>query len=211
MTGSCGKSTTCQILAQILSNQAPCRIPNLLWNYTGTVPLAILKVTSEDRYVVQEIATHVPGSIERICKMYLPQIGVVMNVGTDHYTQFGSQERIAFEKAALVRALPADGVAVLNADDPRVIAMASVSPACAVTFGIKKEATYRARDVTAAWPQGLSFILEHHGENHRVETGLFGVHFAPNVLASLATAHTAGMPLEDAIAALRESCRWRAG
>ena len=202
VTGSCGKSTTCRILAQMLAKHAPCRLPNLLWNYTGTVPLAILNVTAEDRYVVQEIATHVPGSIERICKMYLPQIGVVMNVGTDHYTQFGGEEAIAQEKAALVRALPADGVAILNADDSRVAAMAKDTVARPVTFGIENAATYRARDVSAAWPRGVSFVLEHDGQTHHVETGLFGAHFAPNVLASLATAHTAGMPLEDAVAAL---------
>ncbi|MDA0813538.1 MAG: Mur ligase family protein, partial [Verrucomicrobia bacterium] len=90
------------------------------------------------------------------------------------------------------------------ADDPRVAAMARSSAARTVTFGIEQDADYRARDVSAVWPKGVSFVLEHDGKEHRVETGLFGAHFAPNVLASLATAHIAGMPLEDAVAAVRE-------
>ena len=200
VTGSCGKSTTCQILAKVLASHGACAMPNVRWNYTGTVPLSILRVTTDDRYVVQEIATHVPGSIERICKMFRPEIAIVMNVGTDHYSQFGSQEAIANEKAALVRALPADGVAVLNADDPQVAAMASATMARTVTFGIENAASYRAHDVSSAWPCGVSFDLEHDGARYAVETQLYGAHFALNVLASLAAAHVAGMPLEEAVA-----------
>lgn len=204
VTGSCGKSTTVHLLARMLSLHGCCPEPGGGGNYTGTVPLAILGVKHSDRYVVQELGTHVPGSIRRLARMVKPHIGVVMNVGTDHYTQFKSQDAIAEEKADLVRALPADGIVVLNADDPRVSAMAAQSKARVVTFGIANAADYRACDVTSAWPGTVSFVLEHGDEHHRVETSLFGAHLAPNVLASLAVAHIVGMPLATAISAVRE-------
>ena len=204
ITGSCGKSTTARLLAQILGKQGDCPLPNERWNYTGTVPLAILNVKPTQDYVVQEVGTHVPGTIRRLCEMLQPQIGVVMNVGTDHYSLFKSVENIANEKADLVRALPADGIAVINADDPNVVTMANESKARVVTFGIENAADFRAEAVRSSWPEPLSFTLVHDGERIPVTTQLHGKHLAPNVLASLATAHAAGVPLLGGVEAARD-------
>ena len=199
VTGSCGKSTTARLLAGVLSRHGACPEPEPESNYTGTVPLSILRVKTTDRYVVQEIGTHMPGSIKKLAGMVRPRIGIIMNVGTDHYTQFGGQDAIAEEKAALARSLPADGVAILNADDPRVAAMASDTAARVVTFGIEQDADFRAREVSAAWPEPAAFVLEHEGRTYPVRTRMFGAHLVPNVLATLAAAHHAGVSMEDAI------------
>ena len=193
-----------RLLANALGRHGSCPEPNERWNYTGTVPLSILRVKPADDYVVQELGTHLPGTIRRLCSMLRPQIGIVMNVGSDHYAQFRGEDAIADEKADLVRYLPAGGVAVLNADDERVAAMGAESKARVVTFGIANEADYRASDVTAAWPETLGFVLVHNGERHRVTTMFHGIHMAPNVLAALAAADVAGMPLKEAIAAIGE-------
>ena len=202
VTGSCGKSTTCRVLSRVLSAHGTCSRPTG-GNYGDSLPVCILRVQPGDQFVVQEIGTHLPGSIRRLASLFRPEVAIVTNIGTDHYTQFKSMDAIAEEKADLVRALPADGVAVLNADDARVVAMATLTKARVVTFGIQTEADYRACEISAAWPDPISFVLEHNGEFHPVQTSLFGRHFVPNVLASLAVAHTVGMPLAAAIAAVR--------
>lgn len=204
VTGSCGKSSTARLLSQVLSAEGECSPPNENWNYTGTVPLAILQVKASQRFVVQEVATHLPGTIKRLCRLVQPRVGIVMNVGTDHYSSFKSIENIAVEKADLVRALPSDGIAVLNADDPNVLAMAAASRARVVTFGLSEGADFRAENVRSRWPEPLSFALVHGGTKHDVVTRLHGRHLAPNVLAGLAAAHAAGMPLAKAVRAVRD-------
>jgi UDP-N-acetylmuramoyl-tripeptide--D-alanyl-D-alanine ligase len=202
VTGSCGKSTTVHLLAEVLSKSGRCLKPTG-GNLPVALPFCILRVTPEHKYVVQEIGTEQPGHIRHNCRMFRPEIGVVMNVGSDHYAQFRSEDAIAEEKADLVRSLPAHGVAILNADDHRVAAMADESKARVVTFGIEKDADYRAREISARWPATLGFKVEHQGKCYSVETQLFGAHLAPNILACLAAAHTCGLPIEDVIDELR--------
>ena len=164
----------------------------------------MLGVARDADFSVQEIGTEYPGTIQRLAALYRPQVAVVTNVGTDHYTQFKSEEAIAQEKADLVRALPEDGIAVLNADDSRVWEMRHATQARTVSYGIESEGVdYSASNVVSHWPHKLQFDLSHEGNTHRVETKLIGGHFLPNVLASLACAHQVGMALDRAIEAVK--------
>ena len=205
ITGSCGKSTTARILSMILSRHGRCAVSDERHNYTGTVPQAILKVDSQEEYVVQEIGTHVPGSIAKLCKMVQPQIGLITNVGTDHYTQFGSEDAIANEKADLVRSLPAKGIAILNSDDPRVAAMRSETKARVVSYSEgNASADYVAMEVSSSWPQPLTFVLKCERGEYRVTTQLFGKHLVSSVLASLACAIELGVPAEVALEVIKD-------
>ena len=124
------------------------------------------------------------------------------SVGFEHLENFGSVAAIAAEKVTLVKALPRDGVAILNGDDPNVLAM---TPECAgrvITVGLGNGAMLRAKEVDAAWPARLSFTL-HHGESTvRVQTQLCGRHWVQPVLAAIAVGLEAGVPLPDAARAI---------
>lgn len=154
---------------------------------------------------MQEIGTHVPGTIAALCDMVQPGIGVVMNVGTDHYSMFKSEEAIATEKADLVRSLDAEGVAVINADDAFVSAMAKETKARVVTFGVDSEADFRATEVHSQWPEPLAFSLVFEGGIYPVTTKLHGKHFAPNVLAAMAAACAVGLSIEQVVAAVGDA------
>ena len=135
--------------------------------------------------------------------MFRPHIGVVTRVAYDHYTSFRSLEATAREKARLVEALPATGTAVLNADDPRVMAMQERTKARVITYGLSEEAMVRASDLASAWPEPLSLWVTYGGERRRVETQLLGEHWASAVLAALATGIAMGVPFPEAVGALR--------
>jgi aminoacyl-tRNA hydrolase len=111
-------------------------------------------------------------------------------------------EAIAAEKGKLVAALPETGTAVLNADDPQVLAMAARCRGRVITYGLSPAATVRAENVRSGWPEGLSFDLVYDGRSYAVRTGLCGDHWVHTVLASIATAVAAGVPLSSALRAM---------
>ncbi len=133
-----------------------------------------------------------------------PQIGVVTNVGMDHYSVFGSVDAIAAEKGKLVSALPVNGTAVLNADDARVLAMQSRCAGRVVTYGLSPTAVLRADDVRADWPNRLSFTALYEDQSIRVETQLCGAFWTPSVLAAMAVGQIMGVPLAASADAIRK-------
>ena len=136
------------------------------------------------------------GHIAELCRIAAPSVGVVLNVGTAHLGEFGSADAVATAKGELVEALPADGVAVLNADDPRVIAMRDRTPAEVVTFGVDSAADVRAEHVRLV--QGAAhFTLEAFGERVGVALNLLGEHQVSNALAAAAVAVRLGVPADD--------------
>jgi UDP-N-acetylmuramoyl-tripeptide--D-alanyl-D-alanine ligase len=135
--------------------------------------------------------------------MFRPHIGVVTNVGHDHHSSFRTLEATAKEKGVLVEALPANGTAVLNADDPWVLAMRERTKAQVITYGLSEEAMVRGTDLVSAWPDPLSLSVVYKGERRRVETQLLGELWASAVLAALATGIAMGVPLAEAAAALK--------
>ena len=135
ITGSAGKTTTKDLAAQLIERLGPTVSPRNSYNNEIGHPLTVLRVTRETRYLVAEMSARGPGHIAALCEISPPQLGAVLCVGLAHAGMFGSIDDVAAAKAELPEALPADGVAVLNADDPRVLAMAGRTRARVVTFG----------------------------------------------------------------------------
>lgn len=202
VTGSCGKTTTKDLIAAVCATRlrggkSP-DSTNDLYNAAQT----ILRLPPGSRFCVQEVSAAGPGALEGPLALLRPRIGVVTHVAGDHYAAFRSLEATAAEKSRLVEALPADGVAVLNADDPHVLAMASRCAGRVLSYGLSPEATVRGSEVRSAWPERLSLTVTHRGESLQVETRLCGAHWASCVLAALATGLALGVPLAEGAAAI---------
>jgi UDP-N-acetylmuramoyl-tripeptide--D-alanyl-D-alanine ligase len=143
-----------------------------------------------------------PGALARLMRVVRPTVGVVTNVGYDHYRSFRGLDATAREKATLVRGLPAGGLAVLNADDPRVRAMAQHSVAPVMTYGMAPDADLRFADLHSGWPERLSLSLEYRGQVTRAATRLLGEHWAHAVAAAAAVGVAQGVPLAECAARL---------
>jgi len=202
VTGSCGKTTTKELIAGVLDTRLRGR--RMPGNLTGSPYLerTIARTRPGDDYCVAELGlgNDGPSRFDTILGLVRPAIGVVTVIGTDHYSHYRSAEAIAEEKGKLVEALPAHGTAVLNADDPLVAAMAARTRARVLTYGTGPDATVRATDVQGAWPEALSLTVHHGGESVRVTTMLHGAHLVTPVLAAIAVGIAMGVPLADAAA-----------
>ena len=212
ITGSSGKTSTKDVLGAVLTAMGPTVAPTGSYNSEVGVPLTVCRVTEETRYLVVEMGARGAGHVRYLTEMAPPRIGVVLNVGTAHLGEFGSREAIGRAKSELVQALPADGVAVLNADDDIVRAMA---PSCAgrvVLVGESPDAHVRATSVELGVDGSPSFdVLTAAGPGH-VRLGLVGRHHVGNALSVLAVVLELGLPLPEAILALetaRPTSRWR--
>jgi len=205
VTGSCGKTTTKELIAGVLAARfRGTRSPADLNQYFHTAT-ALLRARPGDRYNVQEVGLgkYRAGVIDRAIELIRPTIGVVTTIGSDHISAFGSMEAIAREKRKLVEALPATGTAVLNADDPLVIAMRGHCKGRVLTYGMAPDADVRAANVSAVWPARLSFTASYRDEVATVETDLCGEHWTSAALAAVATGIAMGMSLAEAARAIR--------
>lgn len=197
VTGSCGKTTTKEMIGQVLDSKLRGRTPEKSYNNAVGVPLTLLAAESDDEFLLVELGTNAPGEIAALATVARPTIGVVTLVAEVHLEGLGSIEGVAREKAALVEALPPDGLAVLNADDPRVAAMAHCCRGRVITVGLEAGADLRAEDV-AATEEGLRFRVG------GVAFGLpvLGRHQGRAALVALAVAREMGLEDEDVAAAL---------
>jgi UDP-N-acetylmuramoyl-tripeptide--D-alanyl-D-alanine ligase len=143
-----------------------------------------------------------PGEIRLLCELAKPEVGVVTNVGPSHMERLGSIEAIANAKAELVESLPASGVAVLNADDERVAAMAERTDANVITYGLDAEADVRAEEIDSRGLAGVHFTLVHGSERVAVYSRLPGRAMVHNALAAAAVAVIDGLELDDIATAL---------
>jgi UDP-N-acetylmuramoyl-tripeptide--D-alanyl-D-alanine ligase len=199
ITGSAGKTTTKDLIASILDDHllTGTKNPGSL-NWPEDMVRSLLSTQRSDAYCVIEISAHGPGTMELPLSLIRPRVGVVTQIGFDHLSAFPNRDAIAAEKGKLICALPPDGIAVLNADDPRVLAMRSLFSGRTVTFGLTPQAQLQGDGVTSNWPERLSLTAHWQGESVRVSTQLCGVHWAPVVLAALATGVALGTSLKDA-------------
>ena len=150
VTGSSGKTTTKDLLAQTLQRIGPTVAPPGSFNNEIGHPLTVLRADQTTRFIALEVAARGVGHIAHLCQIAPPRIGVVLNVGSAHMGEFGSRDTIAQAKGELVEALPAaaqGGVAVLNADDDAVIGMASRTAARVVSYGLAPDADVRAEGI----------------------------------------------------------------
>jgi UDP-N-acetylmuramyl pentapeptide synthase len=135
-------------------------------------------------------------------KLLKPHIGVVTNIGQDHYTLYRTLEATAIDKSKLVSALPPDGTVVLNADDALVFEMRNRTKAKVITYGLSAEAMVRGKNISCAWPDRMSLDVCFEGKWIGVQTKLLGEHWAHAVLAAIATGIAAGVTVEQAIKAI---------
>ena len=143
ITGSSGKTSTKDLAAQVVEHLGPTIAPEDSFNNEIGLPLTVLRAGAATRFLVLEMSARGIGHIAALCDIAPPRIGAVLNVGRAHAGEFGSLDAVAKAKGELPEALPADGVAVLNADDPRVLAMAARTAARVVTFGVRDTAIPR--------------------------------------------------------------------
>ena len=216
VTGSSGKTSTKDLLAAVLEPLGATVAPAGSLNTEIGVPLTALVADEGTRHLVVEMGARGVGHIAYLCEVTPPRIGVVLNVGAAHAGEFGSKELTARAKSELVAALPAaadGGVAVLNADDPLVAAMAGVTPARVVTFGLGPDAGVRAEEVRLDQLGRPSFRLR-AGDLEPVEVTLplHGAHHVGNALAAAAVALELGATpagVAQALATAVPRSRWR--
>jgi UDP-N-acetylmuramoyl-tripeptide--D-alanyl-D-alanine ligase len=204
VTGSAGKTSTKDLIAALLRPLGPTVAPPGSFNNELGHPWTVLRADGETRHLVLELSARGPGHVAALCRVAPPHIGVVLNVGSAHLGEFGSRQAIAAAKGELVEALPADGVAVLNADDELVSAMASRTAARVVRFGTGEDADVRAEGVTVDGSGRASFRLVTPGGAAPVRLAVHGEHQVGNALAAAAVALELGAGVEQV-------ARWLAG
>jgi UDP-N-acetylmuramoyl-tripeptide--D-alanyl-D-alanine ligase len=214
VTGSSGKTTTKDLLAGLLEPVGPTVAPIGSYNNEIGLPLTVLHADEATRHLVLEYSARGPGHIAYLCGIAGPDVAVELNVGVAHLGEFGSREAIAASKAELVEALPTDGLAVLNADDPLVLAMSAAARrrgARVVTYGLSSEAGVRAEGLRFDAGRARFTLVGRQGRAE-VELGLYGSHMASNALAAAAVALELGLSPRDIAAQLSAAVprsRWR--
>jgi UDP-N-acetylmuramoyl-tripeptide--D-alanyl-D-alanine ligase len=212
ITGSSGKTSTKDMLAAVLPRGGPTIAPAGSANNELGHPYTVLQADAATRFLVLELGARGIGHIRHLARIAPPRIGVVLNIGTAHLGEFGTREAIAQAKGELVEELPPDGVAVLNADDPLVRAMATRTRARVVTFGQADEADVRADAVTVNDLGRAAFTIHTGDASARIGLRLVGAHQVANALAATAAGLAAGLDLDeiaDALTAAVPASRWR--
>jgi UDP-N-acetylmuramoyl-tripeptide--D-alanyl-D-alanine ligase len=192
VTGSSGKTSTKDLLAAVLAPLGPTVAPPGSFNNELGLPWTVLRADAATRHLVLELSARGPGHIAALCAVARPRIGVVLNVGRAHLGEFGSPEAIAAAKGELVEALPESGVAVLNADDAAVAAMAARTRARVVLVGRAPGAVVRAEDVTLDGGRARFRLVAPQGSAD-VALRLVGAHHVGNALAAAAVALAYGV------------------
>ena len=211
MTGSQGKTGTKDYLAHVLADAGPTVATRGNFNNELGVPLTVLRAGPDTRYLVVEMGARGVGHIARLCEIAPPRVAAVLNVGTAHIGEFGDREAIARAKGEIVEALPADGTAVLNADDDLVAAMATRTSATVSTFG-SAPADVAVDEITADELGRQSFELTHRGSGATVHLDQVGAFQWRNAAAAAAMALAAGLDLDavaDSLGDATSASRWR--
>jgi UDP-N-acetylmuramoyl-tripeptide--D-alanyl-D-alanine ligase len=216
VTGSSGKTSTKDLLAQLLAAAGPTVATRGNLNNEIGLPLTVLEADATTRHLVLEMGARGPGHIADLCRTAPPRVGVELNVGDAHASEFGSRAATAAAKAELVQALPgaaSGGVAVLNADDPLVAAMAARTSARVVTVGLDPAAEVRAEQVRLDGQGRPTYVLRAPGHDPvEVTLPLHGAHHVGNSLAAAAVGLEAGLSAPEVagvLAAARPASRWR--
>jgi UDP-N-acetylmuramoyl-tripeptide--D-alanyl-D-alanine ligase len=194
VTGSNGKTTTREMIGAILRRRGPALVTEGNLNNEIGVPRTLLALRPDDWAAVVEMGMSNPGEIARLAAIALPRVGVVTNAAPAHLAGLGSIDAVADAKAELYAGLPPDGVAVANADDPRVLRRAQASGRPLLTFAVgrKRRGDVVALEVLAHGPEGLRFLLGVGNRELEVSLALVGEHNAANAAAAAAAAVALG-------------------
>jgi UDP-N-acetylmuramoyl-tripeptide--D-alanyl-D-alanine ligase len=215
VTGSNGKTTTKEMMASVLGTFGPVLKPEGSFNNQWGLPLTLLRLGPEHKALALELGANTAGEIASLAAICRPTVGAVTVVQSAHMEFFGSLDGVAEEKSALVRAIPPDGAVVLNADDPRVLAMHTQSRARVLYFGTRPGA-----DVFAAGPaeddgDGLRFTLAAGTARRPARLHFAGRHNVINALAAAGIGLALGLTLEQVARGLEAAhpakgrCVWR--
>jgi UDP-N-acetylmuramoyl-tripeptide--D-alanyl-D-alanine ligase len=205
LTGSVGKTTTKDLLAQILEGEAPTVATSRSFNNEIGLPLTILRADQRTRYLVLEMGAAKPGDITHLVRLGRPRIGMVLNVGPAHVLTMGGIDGVARTKAEMVRDLPVaaeGGLALLNAADERVAAMARQTQAAVTFYGTGQDAAVRAENVSLDAAARASFTLRTPTGQAPVRLRLPGEHQVANALAAACAASAVGVPADRIAGAL---------
>jgi len=207
ITGSVGKSTTKELVAEVLNQRfKTLKSPGNLNNEIG-LPLTLLQLSEQHERAILEMGFYVPGEIKFLCDLALPQVGVVTNISTVHAERAGTIEDIARGKAELVQALPPapDGMAILNFDDPKVREMADQSNARIFYYGMSSDAHLWADQVEGLGLDGIRFRLHYQNEVLHLRVPLIGRHSVHTALRAAAVGLTEGLSWQEIVSGLQSS------
>lgn len=207
ITGSVGKSTTKEAIAQVLSQRYKTLKSAANLNNEIGLPLNVLKLTPGHQVAVLEMGFYVVGEIAQLCEIALPQVGVLTNIGTVHAERAGSQEIIAQGKGELVEALPPapEGVAILNYDDPYVRPMKTRTKARVFYYGLNPEAHLWADEVEGMGLEGIRFRLHYKKESIYLRVPMIGRHSVETALRAAAAGLVENLTWDEIIRGLQES------
>jgi UDP-N-acetylmuramoyl-tripeptide--D-alanyl-D-alanine ligase len=197
VTGSVGKTTTKDVTAAVLSQRLPVLSSEGNLNTEIGLPLTLLRLRQHHRAVVLEMGMHALGDIRLLASIAEPRLGIVTNVQPSHLERLGTIERIAEAKSELPESLPPDGVAILNADDPRVRAMTERTRARSTLYGLSAEAQVRATSSVSRGLRGVEFRLHVADRSAQVHLPLLGLHSIHAALAAGAVATELGFSLDE--------------
>jgi len=206
ITGSVGKTSTKELVWTVLSRRSrsgTLRSVGNLNNEIG-VPLTLLQLEPSHQRLVLEMGMYARGEIARLCELARPVVGVVTNIGPVHLERLGSLEAIAAAKAELVEALPPDGVAILNYDEPLVREMAPKTKARVMFYGLDSHADLWADEIESEGIEGISFEMHYNGESLHVHVPLLGRHSVHTALRAAAVGLAEGMRWDDILSGLQD-------
>jgi UDP-N-acetylmuramoyl-tripeptide--D-alanyl-D-alanine ligase len=205
ITGSVGKSSTKELMSAVLRQRYnTLKNPGNLNNEIG-LPLTLLGLDQTHERVVLEMGMYDLGEIRELCAIARPHTGVITNVGPTHLERLQTIERIAQAKAELVEALPPNGTAILNRDDPFVWAMAGKTQAHVFTYGLTPEADLWASDIVSEGLEGIRFVLHYQDDDIHAKVPLLGRHSVHTSLRAAAVGLVEGMTWQEIMTGLQKS------
>jgi UDP-N-acetylmuramoyl-tripeptide--D-alanyl-D-alanine ligase len=211
ITGSVGKSTTKEVVAEVLSQRySTLKNKGNLNNEIG-LPLTLLSLTEEHERAVLEMGFYVPGEIQLLCNIATPHIGVVTNIGTVHASRAGSQEEIARGKSELVQALPKEGHAILNYDDRLVREMANLTQAHVFYYGMEDGVDLWGDNDESLGLEGIRFLMHYRQQKNRpaeilqLRVPLIGRHSVQTALRASAVGLVDGLTWQEIVDGLRSA------
>jgi UDP-N-acetylmuramoyl-tripeptide--D-alanyl-D-alanine ligase len=212
VTGSNGKTTTKNMLREVLSTVGETAAPEESYNNEVGAPYSMLRITEETKFLVVEMGAGGFGSIRYLAQMAEPDLAIELKVGLAHAGEFGGIDNTELIKAELVEEITAEGQVLLNSDDERVLKMAQKTQGEVFTFGLGAEAQYRATDLNVDIT-GTNFVFNTpDAKSSPVQLQILGEHHVYNALAALATVELLGADRAKAIKAIESMSlaeKWR--
>ena len=204
ITGSVGKSSTKELIATVLERDFVVLKSEGNQNNEIGLPLTLLQLEPKHQRAVLEMGMYASGEIARLAELAQPMVGVITNVGPVHLERLRSMEAIAEAKSELAQALPPEGVAILNFDDERVLAMRDKTPAQVLTYGLDPQADLWADEIVSEGLEGIHFTLHCRDEEFHVQVPLLGRHSVHTALRAVAVGLAESMSWDHILEGLQD-------